>query len=59
VRALEPVPATAGTPVRRAALALHRRGFEVDLRGSGTVVRTSPAAGDSATTGTTVTVWAE
>jgi cell division protein FtsI/penicillin-binding protein 2 len=58
-RALEPVPATAGTPVRRAALALHRRGFEVDLRGSGTVVRTSPAAGDSATTGTTVTVWAE
>jgi cell division protein FtsI (penicillin-binding protein 3) len=56
---LEPVPATVGTPVRRAALALHRRGFEVDLRGGGSVVRTSPAAGDSATTGTTVTVWAE
>jgi cell division protein FtsI (penicillin-binding protein 3) len=54
-----PVPATVGTPVRRAALALHRRGFEVELRGGGTVVRTAPAAGDSATTGTTVMVWAE
>jgi cell division protein FtsI (penicillin-binding protein 3) len=59
LRPREPVPATVGTPVRRAALALHRRGFEVDLRGNGTVVRTSPAAGDSATTGSTVTVWAE
>ena len=58
-RTLEPVPATVGTAVRRAALALHRRGFEVELRGSGKVVRTMPAAGDSATTGATVTVWAE
>jgi len=58
-RLMEPVPATVGTPVRRAALALHRRGFEVELRGSGRVVRTMPAAGDSAATGATVTVWAE
>jgi membrane peptidoglycan carboxypeptidase len=58
-RPREPVPATVGTPVRRAALALHRRGFEVDLRGGGTVMRTSPAAGDSVMTGSTVTVWAE
>ncbi len=58
-RPREPVPATVGTPVRRAALALHRRGFEVELHGSGKVVRTMPAAGDSAATGATVTVWAE
>jgi cell division protein FtsI (penicillin-binding protein 3) len=54
-----PVPATVGAPVRRAVLALHRRGFEVDLHGGGTVTRTTPQAGDSATTGATVTVWAE
>ena len=58
-RPMEPVPATVGAPVRRAALSLHRRGFEVELRGSGKVVRTMPAAGDSAATGATVTVWAE
>jgi cell division protein FtsI (penicillin-binding protein 3) len=54
-----PVPNTVGTSTRRAVLALHRRGFEVDLRGSGTVTRTAPAPGDSALTGGSVTVWAE
>ncbi|HKV74676.1 MAG TPA: penicillin-binding transpeptidase domain-containing protein [Gemmatimonadales bacterium] len=58
-RLLLPVPNTLGTPTRKAVLALHRRGFEVDLRGQGTVTRTSPAPGDSALTGGSVTVWAE
>jgi membrane peptidoglycan carboxypeptidase len=54
-----PVPNTVGNSARRAVLALHRRGFEVDLRGQGTVIRTAPAPGDSALTGGSVTVWAE
>jgi len=54
-----PVPNTVGNSTRRAVLALHRRGFEVDLRGQGTVIRTAPAPGDSALTGGSVTVWAE
>lgn len=54
-----PVPNTVGNSTRRAVLALHRRGFEVDLRGSGSVMRTAPAPGDSALTGGSVTVWAE
>jgi cell division protein FtsI (penicillin-binding protein 3) len=52
-----PVPDVAGTPVREAALALHRRGFRVDLRGTGLVERTVPAPGDTALPGATVTVW--
>jgi beta-lactam-binding protein with PASTA domain len=52
-----PVPAVTGASVRQAALALHRRGFRVDLRGLGAVDRTEPAAGVSAIRGSTVTVW--
>ncbi len=54
-----PVPNIIGNPVRRAVLALHRRGFEVDLRGGGKVIRTIPAPGDSTLTGGSVTVWAQ
>jgi membrane peptidoglycan carboxypeptidase len=54
-----PVPEVAGRPVREAALALHRRGFRVSLRGLGLVTRTLPAAGDSAKAGTAVIVWAD
>jgi cell division protein FtsI (penicillin-binding protein 3) len=53
-----PVPEVHGTSVREAALALHRLGFQVDLRGMGRVVRTSPAAGQPAAAGSTVIVWA-
>ncbi|HEX5388098.1 MAG TPA: penicillin-binding transpeptidase domain-containing protein [Gemmatimonadales bacterium] len=53
-----PVPDVAGSDVRDAALALHRRGFRVDLRGVGRVSRTSPAAGQPMLPGTTVIVWA-
>jgi len=53
------VPNVAGTTLRRATNALHRRGFQVAIHGGGTVLRTTPAAGDSARSGATVTVWAE
>ncbi len=53
------VPNVAGTTLRRAANALHRRGFQVAVRGSGRVLRTTPAAGDSLRTGAVVTLWAE
>jgi cell division protein FtsI (penicillin-binding protein 3) len=53
-----PVPEVTGRPVREAALALHRRGFRVSLRGLGLVSRTLPAAGDTAGPGTAVIVWA-
>ena len=43
-----PVPDVAGRSVRDAALALHRRGFRVTLRGLGQVTRTLPAGGESA-----------
>jgi len=52
-----PVPDVQGVSVREAALALHRRGFRVDLRGTGRVARTAPGPGDAALPGTTVTVW--
>jgi len=52
-----PVPDVQGVTVREAALALHRRGFRVDLRGTGRVARTTPGPGDAALPGTTVTVW--
>jgi Uncharacterized protein conserved in bacteria len=48
-----------GRSIREAALALHRRGFRVNLRGLGRVVRTIPAAGDSARPGSSVLVLAE
>ena len=53
------VPDVAGRSVREAALALHRRGFRMSLRGMGRVVRTAPGAGETAPPGTAVTVWAE
>jgi cell division protein FtsI (penicillin-binding protein 3) len=53
------VPEVAGRPVREAALALHRRGFRVALRGMGRVSRTLPAGGDSAPPGSSVIVWAD
>lgn len=53
------VPSVGGRSVREAALALHRRGFRVSLRGLGRVVRTVPAAGETAPPGASVTVWAE
>jgi cell division protein FtsI (penicillin-binding protein 3) len=53
------VPEVAGRSVREAALALHRRGFRVSLRGLGRVSRTLPAAGEGATAGTAVIVWAD
>ena len=54
-----PVPDVAGRSIREAALALHRRGFRVGLRGLGRVVRTVPAAGENAAPGSAVLVWAE
>jgi len=54
-----PVPSVEGRSVREAALALHRRGFRVNLQGIGRVVRTQPEAGDSAPPGTSVFVYAE
>ncbi len=54
-----PVPNVAGSSLRRAANALHRRGFRVAIRGNGRVQRTTPAAGESAAFGATITVWAE
>jgi cell division protein FtsI (penicillin-binding protein 3) len=53
------VPSVAGRSVREAALALHRRGFRMNLRGMGRVVRTAPEAGSTAPPGASVTVWAE
>jgi cell division protein FtsI (penicillin-binding protein 3) len=58
-RALQEVPEVLGMTVRRAAAALHRRGFKVSLQGLGNVVRTSPAGGDSMRVGRTVSVWAQ
>jgi cell division protein FtsI (penicillin-binding protein 3) len=56
---LRRVPDVAGRPVRAAALALHRRGFRVALRGLGRVSRTLPAGGDAALPGSSVIVWAD
>jgi len=52
-----PVPDVAGESVREAALALHRRGFRVELRGIGRVTGTTPPAGQTAAAGSAVTVW--
>jgi hypothetical protein len=54
-----PVPDVTGRSIREAALALHRRGFRVSLRGLGRVVRTVPEAGQSARPGSAVLVLAE
>jgi cell division protein FtsI (penicillin-binding protein 3) len=53
------VPNVVGANLRKAVYALHRRGFQVALKGNGQVVRTAPAGGDSLRTGNTVTVWAQ
>ncbi len=53
------LPDVTGRSVREAALALHRKGFRVNLRGLGRVTQTVPPAGEEATPGTTVSVWAE
>ncbi|HEX2219422.1 MAG TPA: penicillin-binding transpeptidase domain-containing protein [Gemmatimonadales bacterium] len=53
------VPEVTGRSIREAALALHRRGFRMSLRGMGRVVRTMPAEGHAAAPGSSVTVWAE
>ncbi len=53
------VPDVTGRLVREAAVALHRQGFKVSLRGLGQVSRTAPAAGEIARPGTPVIVWAE
>ncbi len=53
------VPNVVGASIRRAASALHRRGFRVALRGWGTVVQSTPAAGDSLVRGGTVTLRAQ
>jgi cell division protein FtsI (penicillin-binding protein 3) len=54
-----PIPGVVGQSVREAALALHRRGFRVNLRGLGRVSRTAPPGGELALPGTAVAVWAE
>lgn len=48
------VPDVAGRSVREAALALHRRGFRVQVRGRGVVSATRPAAGVTLPAGTTI-----
>ena len=53
------VPDVTGLRLREAVRALHRRGFRVALKGWGTAEHTWPAAGDSAATGATVTLFAE
>jgi membrane peptidoglycan carboxypeptidase len=56
---LLPVPDVEGRSVREAALALHRRGFRVQLRGLGRVSRTEPLSGETASRGSMIIVWAE
>ena len=58
-RRRQTVPDVTGLRLREAVRALHRRGFRVALKGRGTAEHTWPAAGDSAATGATVTLFAE
>jgi hypothetical protein len=44
--------------MREAVRVLHRRGFRVKLKGWGVALRTAPPAGDSAVTGSVVTLFA-
>src|SRR6266567_4693264 len=53
------VPNVTGRPLREAARTLHRRGFNVVVKGWGVIHHTWPAAGEHAVAGTTVTVFAE
>ena len=52
------VPDVSGLGMRLAVRALHRRGFRVTLKGWGAADHTWPAAGDSAASGSTVTLFA-
>jgi PASTA domain-containing protein len=53
-----PVPDVTGLGMREAVRTLHRRGFRVTLKGWGWAEHTWPAAGDSASVGSTVTLFA-
>jgi len=53
------IPDVTGKSLREAARALHRRGLRVVIKGSGVVHHTWPAAGEQATAGATVTIFAE
>jgi cell division protein FtsI (penicillin-binding protein 3) len=53
------VPDVTGLGIRDAVRALHRRGFRVALRGWGAAEHTWPAAGDSASAGSVVTLFAQ
>jgi beta-lactam-binding protein with PASTA domain len=53
------VPNVTGRPLREAARTMHRRGFQVVVKGWGVIHHTWPAAGESAAPGTTVTMFAE
>lgn len=53
------VPTVQGSSLREAIFALHRAGLEVKLSGRGRVRSTIPAAGDSVSRGSTVTVLAD
>ncbi|MEO5825079.1 MAG: penicillin-binding transpeptidase domain-containing protein [Gemmatimonadales bacterium] len=53
------LPAVRGLDVRHAALALHREGLVVRSIGRGVVRASVPAAGETARTGTVVTVYAD
>jgi beta-lactam-binding protein with PASTA domain len=53
------VPQVVGLSVRAAALALHRRGFQVIASGTGSIARSSPSAGTKAPFGATVHLQAE
>ena len=53
------IPDVTGKSLRDAAYALHRRGFQVVIKGWGVIHHTWPAAGERATAGTTVTMFAE
>jgi cell division protein FtsI (penicillin-binding protein 3) len=53
------IPAVIGRSVREAALALHRRGLRVSLRGMGRVSRSHPAEGETVMPGMMVIVWAD
>ncbi|MDX1617605.1 MAG: penicillin-binding transpeptidase domain-containing protein [Balneolaceae bacterium] len=50
------IPDLTGMDMRRAALTIHRRGFETELIGSGTVFRQFPEAGELMKQGQRVTV---
>jgi len=55
-----PVPAVVGMSPRQAVLHLHRAGFRVSLRGTGTrIVKSSPAGGARLAGGETVVAWTD